>query len=153
MERIRPLGTCLLVASSLWSSACAGPEATSAAEQVSQPEGEASPYREAVPRSGRFVVRWRPVPSPVPLNENFELDVLITSPGDDGGPVLGAEVYVQGDMPAHGHGMVRQPRAQEVGAGRYRVLGLLLHMAGHWELSIDIVHAGVAETADFDLDL
>jgi len=110
-------------------------------------------YRAAVARSGRFHVRWRPVPSPIPVNESFELDVLITTPDEAARPVEGAEVYVHGDMPAHGHGMVREPRAREVGGGRYRVLGMLLHMGGHWELSIDVIHAGVAETADFAVDL
>jgi len=137
----RALGPLLLTLGTLGFSACQSPPAAP----------DALAFESIATRSGTFSVAWRAIPAEIPINEDFELEVQVLTP--DGAAVTGAEVYVSGDMPAHGHGMLREPRAEELGAGLYRVRGMLLHMGGHWELSIDIIRDGVAESADFKLEL
>lgn len=46
-------------------------------------------------------------------------------------------VRVDATMPAHRHGMNYRPGIEALGGGRWRVQGLMLHMAGHWELRMD----------------
>jgi hypothetical protein len=41
-------------------------------------------------------------------------------------------------MPEHKHGMNYRPTIVSLGDGRYRVDGLVFHMAGIWELAIDV---------------
>jgi hypothetical protein len=45
---------------------------------------------------------------------------------------------VDATMPAHRHGMNYRPRIEPLGPGRWRVEGLLWHMAGLWELQFDL---------------
>jgi hypothetical protein len=99
-----------------------------------------------------MVVRWRPIPDPLPVGEMCELEVLVQRT-DDGTPVTGAGIHVRGQMPQHGHGMNLTPRATEVGEGRYRVRGMLLHMTGYWEIGIDVVIDDIASSAEFELEL
>lgn len=57
----------------------------------------------------------------------------------DGEPVEGAELTVEGGMPAHDHGLPTRPRVTEdLRGGRYRLEGLRFHMNGAWELVIRI---------------
>ena len=46
-------------------------------------------------------------------------------------------VRVDATMPEHRHGMNYRPTLAEAGDGRWRVQGMLLHMAGRWELRFD----------------
>ena len=138
--------------------ACGPPDTGPAPTQ--DPE---SHQRSALSRKGSYVVSWRLETDEIPFNEPFDLEVQVSRPrsGDDpqapspkaGAPVEGAQVFVRCDMPAHGHGMNVEPRATELGGGRYRVEGMLLHMRGDWLLGIDVVLDGTAETADFELAL
>jgi hypothetical protein len=45
---------------------------------------------------------------------------------------------VDATMPAHRHGMNYRPSLHPLGDGRWRVDGLLFHMAGAWELTWDV---------------
>jgi hypothetical protein len=42
-------------------------------------------------------------------------------------------------MPAHGHGMNYRPSSSRTDDGRYRFTGLMLHMPGVWQITIDLV--------------
>jgi len=97
-------------------------------------------------------VSWRSIPDPLPVGELCELEIVVERTGD-GAPVTGATVSVRGQMPAHGHGMNLTPRVTEVGDGRYRARGMLLHMSGHWEIGIDVIVDDLASSAEFDLEL
>ncbi len=57
-----------------------------------------------------------------------------------------AVVELRADMPAHGHGLLAQPRIVPGSApGRYRVEGLRFHMPGYWEIRIQIKQGGKAD--------
>lgn len=53
---------------------------------------------------------------------------------------------VDATMPAHRHGMNYRASLQPLGGGRWRAEGLLWHMAGHWELLIEVQAAGQLHT-------
>lgn len=101
-------------------------------------------------RAGQYLVCWRSVGGSVPRNEDFELEVWVLA---DGRPVRDATVAVSAWMPDHGHGMLRQPRAEARDDGSYRVAGMLLHMRGHWLLRFEVLEGSLSETAECALDL
>lgn len=135
----------------LWSlvllcAACSGGASTPA-------EGhDPGPWTEGATRKGTTRVRWRPAGGPIPFNEYFTLEVELFNPTTDAA-VEGAQLFVRCEMPAHGHGMNVEPKAQEEGSGRYLVDGMLLHMTGEWELGVDVVIDGRAESVSFPLTL
>ena len=102
---------------------------------------------------GAYTVRWRTLDGdPIPNNEPFQLLAQVQRVSDSSN-VAGAQVVFQGDMPGHGHGMLREPRSTELGDGLYRIDGVLLHMAGRWVVHIDVIEDGRAERSTFTLDV
>ena len=81
-------------------------------------------------------VEWRSEPTPLPINEPFELYVRALD--NTGAVPPGASLTVEGWMPDHGHGMLRQPVATLQPDGWFHVEGMLFHMAGDWELRIRV---------------
>jgi YtkA-like len=51
------------------------------------------------------------------------------------------EIRIDATMPAHGHGMNYRPAATPTAPGHYKFTGLMLHMAGTWRLTIDLVQS------------
>jgi hypothetical protein len=88
----------------------------------------------------QVVVAWR-APAKVPLADFFAIDFAVCS--RDGKPVASARV--DATMPQHGHGMNYRPQIEELGNGRFRAVGLLLHMPGDWRLSFHVSGSGGAE--------
>jgi YtkA-like len=109
-----------------------------------------TPSREAVSTAGSFVA-YVPTPDPIPLNELFTLTVRVSDPGDRTQPITDAVVTASAWMPAHNHGTALQPRVESHGDGTATVSGLLLHMAGHWELRLGIARKGQMERVTFDV--
>jgi len=96
---------------------------------------------EAVSTGGTYAVSWSPIGGEVPLNDYFELELFVDPPPES--------VRVDCRMPDHGHGMNVRPRVHDLGRGRYRVDGLLLHMAGRWILRFELGE----ESAEFEVFL
>ena len=72
----------------------------------------------------------------------------------DGAPVEGALVTVDGDMPAHGHGMPTVPEVTaDLGGGDYRVEGMQFQMGGYWVIDITVTAGGQTDRIRFGLDL
>ena len=94
---------------------------------------------------GLFEVELRTSPDPIPLNQPFELDVIVTSEGAPPESDVSWTLRVEGWMPGHGHGMLRQPEVDELGDGRYRVRGMLFHMPGLWELRVLVIETRIEE--------
>jgi hypothetical protein len=118
--------------------ACAGP-------------GAGAPvWVEGATRDGRIEVLWRAEGGRLEAHRITTLDVELRR---DGRPFEGVQLAVSAWMPDHGHGTNLDPATTELGAGRYRVEGVLLHMPGLWELFFDVVHEGRAARAGFELEL
>ncbi len=104
--------------------------------------------RTVTTRDGAYELTWFPGSGEIPVHEPFTVEVDVRRADEARTPVLGAEVAMTCFMPDHGHGMLREPRSQELGEGRYLVEGFLLHMGGYWTVSISVVDQGLAATAD-----
>ena len=102
---------------------------THGAAACAVPEGFA---RLATPEA-EIAYRWEP--GVLRVGQFFAAEVIACrAPG----PVR--EIVLDAQMPAHGHGMNYRPTATPTGPGRFRVTGLMLHMAGTWRLTFDLVH-------------
>jgi cytochrome c peroxidase len=114
-------------------------------------------YEVASSPAGMFTAAWRPVAGAVPVNELFEIELLLFDGREEGGrlgpPLGGAKVQVSAWMPEHMHGMSRRPQTAESAPGRYLVRGMLLHMEGSWQLFVDVMAGSRSERAEFALDV
>ena len=54
----------------------------------------------------------------------------------------GSVKQVNATMPAHGHGMNYRPKVSQVTPGLFEAQGLLFHMPGSWQLSIEVLNNG-----------
>ena len=146
---IIPLGTALVGV--LFCLACTAPSSTpvsdTACEPVSPERLREEGWRVAAGDEGNYTLAWRCATGEIPRNRDFEMELLVFSGGE---PLCGAQVRVRGWMPDHGHGLVRRPNVSEVGQGRYRVEGMLLHMRGLWRIYFDVVHEGAADIVGFE---
>jgi hypothetical protein len=99
-------------------------------------------------QSGAWRLRYRPEPDPIPRNALFELDVELVSA--DPNIAISA---VDARMPDHQHGMTLKPKLLALGAGRYRVEGLLFHMSGFWELFFWVEGGANPQRVRFEVEL
>lgn len=95
---------------------------------------------------GNFSVTLKPAKGEILENEHFSLDLSVTPERSHSGSF---EVKVDADMPAHQHGMNTQPELVPLGDHKYRVDGMLFHMAGEWVIMVDVTNDGTTERASF----
>ena len=110
------------------------------------------PYRGAS-NDGAFHVTYRPSPDPIPLNEPFELEVVVFKDADFRQPATNVTLDVDAAMPQHQHGMNQQPTVEAMGGGRFSGKNMLFHMSGYWELYFDVTEGPVTERAQFVIQL
>ena len=89
--------------------------------------------------SGPVQAAWRAEPGPIALSRPFVLLVTLC-------PADARLLRVDATMPEHRHGMNYRPSLHDLGGGAWRVDGLLWHMAGRWELRLDVEVAGATHT-------
>lgn len=85
-------------------------------------------------------------PAPVVAHRPLRLAVRLC-------PATATLAAVDATMPEHRHGMNYRPTLAAQGDGRWQAQGLLLHMAGRWELRFDIEHEGRRQSLRHDLRL
>ena len=56
-------------------------------------------------------------------------------------------------MPEHRHGMNYRPLITPLGSGRFRVEGMMFHMAGHWQLAFEIQAGGETTRITHDVQI
>lgn len=98
----------------------------------------------------RYVVAFAPQPAHWALGRHFALEFEVCPKA---GAPLPDQVRVDARMPEHGHGMNYRPSLQAKGPGRWRAEGLMLHMAGRWELSFEWRQGDRTERLTQDLQL
>ena len=81
-------------------------------------------------QSARYLVLYRTQPSPLRVGQHFAVDFAVCPAPES--------VRVDAWMPEHKHGMNYRPTVTAEGEGRYRAEGLMLHMAGKWELVFEV---------------
>lgn len=76
--------------------------------------------------------------------------LIINLTDAEGQPVDAAELVIDTEMPAHGHGSTETAHVTDLGDGRYRAYPVTLFMPGHWIIGI---HAEAGEVrGDFTLE-
>jgi hypothetical protein len=98
----------------------------------------------------RYLVVFAPRPAPWALGRFVSLEFAVCPRPGIGTP---GTPRVDARMPEHGHGMNYRPSVVPTGPGRWRAEGLLLHMAGRWELSFELGQDGLVERLTTDLQL
>lgn len=90
-----------------------------------------------------LVLAYRPVvnaehtvnASRIPMARHFALELQLC---DRGGVSAGLLKKADATMPEHRHGMNYRPVIKPLGAGRFRVEGMMFHMAGRWQLAFEV---------------
>lgn len=107
---------------------------------------------------GTWSIAWRPEGGTIPPLDPFAVEVVVRDPA--GGEVPDAvTVLVDATMPHHGHGMNVEPRIERLaedapgGGARFRAEGMLMHMPGRWEFTVDVVRGGEVERAQWTVML
>ena len=119
--------------------------------------------RVPVPAESEFGLNARPtmnglysvaVVSAAPLVKGRLQTVRLEIADQQGAPVSGAAITVDGGMPQHGHGLPTKPRARAASdAGQYVVDGVKFNMGGWWVLSFAVRSAAGNDTVHFNLDI
>lgn len=97
-------------------------------------------------QTGPVQLAWRAEPLKLSTGQPFSLQLQLC-------PASAVLTRVDATMPEHRHGMNYKPSLQDLGAGRWRVDGLLWHMAGRWELRFDVQQDGSTHTLRQDVVL
>ncbi len=84
--------------------------------------------------SDHYMIAFRPDPLRIEVGEPFALLFNVCTKSGSAGEL----VAVDAQMPEHKHTMNYHPSIVSKGDGRFRAEGLVFHMAGHWEISIDV---------------
>ena len=83
---------------------------------------------------GSYSVSYRPNPDPIPLSQEFALDITIKD--IDGNQIFdNISIEATADMPAHGHGMPQEPYVTP-NETTFLAEGFFFQMSGDWELLI-----------------
>jgi len=107
--------------------------------------------RTRLSRKKQFKVIYHPQPNPIPLNKHFRLKIQVQTPKNI--IIKDAQIKVNATMPAHNHGMNVKPKVKRLKDGIFEVKGLLFHMPGEWEMTVDITHKGKKDRAIFIVNL
>jgi hypothetical protein len=81
-------------------------------------------------QSAHYLVLYRTQPAPLKVGQHFSVEFAVCPAPES--------VRVDAGMPEHRHGMNYRPTVAATGEGRYRADGLMLHMAGKWELVFEV---------------
>ena len=127
---------CVLVLSIMMGTASAACPPTEADGSVIRKDGLLLAYQ-PLGKTGR-----------IPMAKHFALEVQLC---DKNGISAARLQKVDATMPEHRHGMNYRPVVAPLGGGRFRVEGMMFHMAGRWELAFE-VQSG-KETTRFTHDM
>jgi hypothetical protein len=81
-------------------------------------------------QSGKTLVLYRTHPAPLKVGQHFAVEFAVCPAPES--------VRVDAWMPEHKHGMNYRPTITGSGEGPYKAEGLMLHMAGKWELVFEL---------------
>ena len=81
-------------------------------------------------QSAHYLVLYRSNPAPLKVGQHFALEFAVCPAPES--------VRVDAWMPDHKHGMNYRATITGKGEGPYKAEGLMLHMAGKWELIFEV---------------
>lgn len=92
-----------------------------------------------------YLVLYRTAPASLKVGQHFAVEFAVCPTPES--------VRVDAWMPEHKHGMNYRPTVTATGDGRYKAEGLMLHMAGKWELVFEVRARDSVERAAQTLSL
>ena len=105
-----------------------------------------------VAEAEELVVTYSTPDGPVEINRMHSWVLHVATA--EGEPVTGAQIEVDGGMPAHNHGLPTRPRiTREIGGGDYQLDGVRFHMGGYWEIVVSVTTDAGTETIVIPLTL
>jgi hypothetical protein len=115
---------------------------------------ERAGFAAAASNDGSWRVLYRPLAGAIERGAPFAIEAWVLEPASGRG-AEGVSLAADAAMPEHEHGMNREPRvvADAAAPGRFEVEGLLFHMAGRWELYLDVTQGALTERAQFEVML
>lgn len=101
---------------------------------------------------GLYRVSYLASTNVIPVNQMHQWTLHVETV--DGQPVEDATITVDGDMPAHGHGLPTSPQVTKyLGSGDYLVEGMKFQMSGRWVMDFTIAANGQSDVVHFELML
>ncbi len=105
-----------------------------------------------VAEAEELVVTYSTPDGPVEINRMHSWVLHVATA--EGEPVTGAQIEVDGGMPAHNHGLPTRPRiTREIGDGDYQLDGVRFHLGGYWEIVVSVTTDAGTETIVIPLTL
>ena len=104
------------------------------------------PITEAVSQKETFIVVRETVD--FPLNEEFDFVFTLMNP--ERSPITPEEVFVDAEMPEHGHGMGQTPTTS-ITNDLYTSKGMLFAMEGDWDIHIYVTEDGSVDQATYSV--
>jgi len=99
-----------------------------------------------------FTVSYSLQKGPISLNHIHSW--ILEVKNSDGNPASGLDIQVDGDMPAHGHGLPTRPKvSRETSPGTYLVEGMKFSMPGWWKVIFYLKKGGETDSVIFNLQL
>lgn len=145
----RIVASILAAAFTLGTSVCI--DALAHGSEVHQPAASEFGYGPRASAKHTYSVTLMPMPE---LRLRQLQTVRVRVADENGNPIEGARISVDGGMPQHGHGLPTQPRVtQSMGGGIYEIEGVRFSMGGWWELKLAIDSAAGADNVTFNLSL
>jgi hypothetical protein len=99
------------------------------AQPACPPQGHA--FERLTASDTEIAYRWEP--SPLKVGQFFSAEIVACR-----SPAPITRIALDAAMPAHGHGMNYRPKVTEIAPGHYRFTGLMLHMPGRWQITVDL---------------
>jgi len=110
----------------------------------------ASDQTRIVSAGGRYLLEYRTRPTPLVLNEPFDLFVRVRERYKPS-PAKNVSLEVDACMLAHNHGMFTKPKVTRIGAGEFQVKGMLFHMTGEWNLTFILYRGLIKDRVEIDI--
>ena len=101
-------------------------------------------------QDGLFEVTYTTTPNPLPLNDYFDMAVTLTEAEVSTDELV---LGVDAKMPEHNHGMNVLPEFEMGGRGKLAVKGMLFHMPGHWEITVQVTRGETSDSVIFNVYL
>ena len=108
---------------------------------------------QVVSKDGSFRLTLQSQPTPLPLNELFEITVSVDASAAADNSSNPVWLRANAEMPEHKHGMNTRVIVEQLGEGRFVLKGLLFHMRGVWLITFDVAKGRVHEQGTARVEL
>jgi hypothetical protein len=95
-------------------------------------------------------LHYRIDPSPLPIAQHFSMPFLVCRGGQ---PLALDSLELDALMPTHGHGMNYKANIEIQHDGLIEATGMLLHLPGPWQISVDLSNDDLARQIKIDYQL